>query len=580
MGTVKILLESLSVERAFEHIRWLTEEVGERISGTEEERKAAKYLRQVMGDYGLETELQEFEVYNSVPLHAELKVLSPEFRVIEAQAQGHSTSTLPEGVTGELLYLGAGSEADYEGREIKGKIVLAELSYSPPRPEKARLAACHGAKALVIMNWGRDKDPYLPKGAVKAVWGNPTPENFADIPRIPVLGISRAAGEYLKDLLSRSEVHVQLRAECVQRWDKVLQPLGRIRGTEEPEKFVLVGGHFDAWGKGATCNAAGNGLMLELARVLNQFRSQLRRSVVFAFWNGHEIAEAAGSTWYVDNFWDDITENAVAYINVDSPGLKGTHIYKCRATLELKRFVQEVGRQILGEEGLFEPMRGKMADQSFYGVGVPSIMGRTVFDERTLEKFHGATLGWWYHSDNDTLDKIDKEQFLKTMEMNLGYIFRLCSDEVLPMEFVTVAEDFVDRLRQIRPLEKGFLKLSSLIRRARELKEEAEKLELLKRRIGDVKEIAVMNDGLIKLSRILLPVLNTIVGKYGQDSYGLSNLDFPIPALYQLEEFSNLKPNDTNYKLLWTKLLRERNRVADALGAAVWLIKTVRKLLG
>ena len=260
--------------------------------------------------------------------------------------------------------------------------------------------------------------------------------------------------------------------------------------------------------------------------------------------------------------------------------MKGTHIYQCRATFELKSFVKDVERQVLGKEGLFVPMQGKVADQSFYGVGVPSIMGRTVFDEQTLQKFHGATLGWWYHSDNDTLDKIDKREFSKTMRVNLGYIFRLCNDRILPMEFITVAEELMARLKQIVVLEKGLLKLPQLVERAEKLKKEAMELEMIKKRIKDVEEITIINDCLMKLSRILLPVLNTIAGKYGQDSYGLSSLSFPIPALYQLERFSNLRPDDTDYKLLQTKLLRERNRIADALREAIWLIKTTRRLLG
>jgi len=582
MGLLKDLLGFLSVEKAFEHIRWLTEEVGERISGTEGDRKAAVYLKEVMESYGLETELQEFEVYNSHPLHAELRVIFPEERTIEAQAQAHIASTPPEGMEGELVYLGAGGEADYEGRDVEGKIVLAELSYSPPRPEKARLAARHGAKALIIMNWGREGDPYLPKGAVKAVWGNPTPETFGELPGIPVIGVSRAAGEYLRALLSRDEVRVWLRAECLQRWDRVLQPLGRIRGTREPEKFVLVGGHLDAWGKGATCNAAGNGLMLELARVFSRFKDRLQRSIVFAFWNGHEIAEAAGSTWYVDNFWDDVTENALAYINIDSPGLKGTSRYRVQAALELKSFAVEIAQEVLREEVGFAPMKGKFADQSFYGVGVPSIFGRTVYDPGELERTHGATLGWWYHSDADTLEKVDKGMFAKTMAVNAAYILNLSNAEVLPMEFVTVAREIGNVLEELEREGGELLGLAPLILQARRFHEMAEGLESLKEKAQRLPRnlVELVNRCLMELSRILLPVMCTVCGRYGQDSYGLSQLEQLFPSLQPLRRLARLDRGEEEFKLLHTKLLRERNRVADALRAAILTVEKTMRLVG
>ena len=59
---------------------------------------------------------------------------------------------------------------------------------------------------------------------------------------------------------------------------------------------MLVNGHLDAWAPGATCNATGDATMLELARVLAKHRNKIKRSVVFINWNGHEIAESAGST--------------------------------------------------------------------------------------------------------------------------------------------------------------------------------------------------------------------------------------------------------------------------------------------
>ena len=50
-------------------------------------------------------------------------------------------------------------------------------------------------------------------------------------------------------------------------------PVATIPGTDEPEKYFLVGGHLDSWYVGTTDNATGNAAMLELARVLNLHKS-------------------------------------------------------------------------------------------------------------------------------------------------------------------------------------------------------------------------------------------------------------------------------------------------------------------
>lgn len=82
---------------------------------------------------------------------------------------------------------------------MNDKIVLTDMTWAPPRPEKARIALEKKAKALIIMNWGTADNPVIQMGTIKSVWGNSTPESFKRIPQIPVMSITRAAGEYLAD---------------------------------------------------------------------------------------------------------------------------------------------------------------------------------------------------------------------------------------------------------------------------------------------------------------------------------------------------------------------------------------------
>ena len=70
------------------------------------------------------------------------------------------------------------------------------------------------------------------------------------------------------------------------------------------------------------------------------------------------------------------------------------------------------------------------------------------------------------------------------------------------------------------------------------------------------------------MSRCLTNVMFTYSDKFNQDSYGLSILSKPIPLLYETIALKEMDPATLDYKLLYTKLLRNRNRVADAIQAA------------
>jgi hypothetical protein len=76
-------------------------------------------------------------------------VLTPEEKVLAANTFGHSLEPLPEGLSGDLVYVDSGHFSDYDGKDVTGKITLSELSYSPGRHEKKqRIAAlCHLGQA-------------------------------------------------------------------------------------------------------------------------------------------------------------------------------------------------------------------------------------------------------------------------------------------------------------------------------------------------------------------------------------------------------------------------------------------------
>lgn len=573
------ILDELSVDQAWQHVLWLTENAPERISGSQDERTAAAYFQRTMEGYGLTAQTDVFEGYNSFPGTGYLKLVEPEEKAIDSQIYAHIASTPPGGITTELVYVGSGAVEEYSRLDVQGKTVLAELSYAPPRPEKARIAADHGAAAIVIVNWGLPEHEVLSYGAIKGVWGNPTPENMAEIPEIAGLGITRRDGEHLRSLCQQGRVVVHVEATCERGWMPLHQPWGRVAGTAEPDKFVMIGGHFDAWRPGVTDNAAGNAVKLELARVMARHRSELRRGMLCAFWTGHEIGDMEGSTWFLDNHWDDLNDNCAAYFNVDTVGMAGATRYAIASSNELARFHAAVEREVLGEAGARRRL-SRTGDQSFFGLGIPSLYAQYYHSAEDIARWNNATLGWWWHSAKDTLDKLDRDLFEKTLRAYAAYLWQFCTAPIVPLEFVSVAREFEGRLKELQSQAGGALDLSGAIEKAEAFRRSAQRLD------GHISTLAVggrepdeiawlVNGCLVKLSRILTPVGNTVAGKYGQDSYGLTALTRPLPGLYEVGTLAALDAKGEPHKLLLTRLIRGRNKVADALSDARWLIENL-----
>jgi hypothetical protein len=563
----KAIRGALSVDRAYKHMTFLVEEVGERLAGTESIQKAANYIRDELERCGLEARVDRFPIYQSYPGSAALRVLAPEERSIEALPSCHIPSTLDEGMSGELIYIGAGGYEDYDGLDVRGTIVLADMTWAPPRPEKARIALEHGAKALVILNWGTPDNPTIQRGAIKGVWGNPTPESFQQIPRIPAINVTKAAGEYLKDLCANGRVEVWFRADASQEWVLANQPVGVLRASEETDEFVLVGSHLEGWGKTAICNSSGNSMSMELARVLAQHRDKLKRNVIFTYWDGHEISEAAGSTYFVDANWDKLTKHCVAYVDIDNPGITGTSVPNSRSAPEIKDFLLQIVDEVWGNEGTWK-MPYKGGDQSFFGVGVPYISFATGYTPEELERLNWAFLSPWLHTEADTLDKVDRELYNRHLQFFATLVLRLCNSEPVPYDLSQPVALLASQLEDLKELASGIeaIDLDGLIGKTGRLRMA---IETLPRPVQTgPKARWLINEATIKASREI-SFLWTEADKYDQDPYGYSLIGQPVPRLLvPIQRLVALEPGCQDFNLWMTKFVRQRNRVSDAIDRA------------
>jgi hypothetical protein len=584
------IIQAVSAANVRRHVEHITTQIPSRLAGSPNARRMAEYSLQALRDAGADAAIHELPGLVSFPDKAEFRVVAPREIAIEANTLGHSLPTLPDGISGELIDVASGAIEEYKGRDATGKLTLSELSYHPARHEKQRIAGLMGAAGCVMMNWGHPENSAVPFGSVKPVWGNPTPENYkTGMPTLPCIGIARTAGLQLRQMLQQGPVRIWFRANVENGWRPVQITVGEIKPPGARD-FVLVGGHQDSWfGPQATDNAAGNACLMELARAFGQHRDELRRGLVFGFWTGHETGTMVGSSWFADRQWDRLREHAVAYVQIDQPGCAGTSEWSTGSNVELRRMHQAVEQEMLGGRPVHWHRAAKNGDSSFFGLGIPMIAGEGAFTAAELKATALAGLGWWHHSIENTIDKLDWNYMQDHLRVYAGWLWELCTAPVLPFEFVGVADQFIERLSALGKNGGDAIGLAGAVRRAEEFRTAAASLEeaaqtwRVRYADGQVKEDAaagILNTCLKRLSRALVPLASTARGTYGHDVYGYTPQGTMIPSLYDVPRLAALPHDSEERWMLETQLIRDRNRVSDVLWDCRTLIEDTLEGLG
>lgn len=581
------LIADLSVERVWADLERITREFPSRLAGTENSRRMAEFAWEQLQAAGLEARLEEFYGLVSFPEPALVRVIYPVQREIEAYTLGHSAST--DGLEGELVYVASGAESEYEGKDVRGKVTLSELSYSPARHEKAYIAWKRGSIAQIMMNWGDENNTAVPFGSMKSAWGNPTPETLeAEVPQLPCVGIARTDGLWLKRLCEQGTVRVWLRARAENGWRQLTMTSAELDTTPD-RQFVLLGGHMDSWfGPQATDNAAGDACILELARVFARQQDRLRRGLVVGLWMGHETGTMVSSTRFADINWDRLRAQCVAYLQIDQPAMTGTSVWNLHSTDEAQSFIVRATLEAAGGMPYRWHRQAKTGDMSFFGVGLPSLAGEMSFTDEEIRRTALATLGWWHHSLHNTLDKVDRNLLGLHLRVYTRWLWGLLTEPVLPFEYGPVADRLLRRLTELAAVEVPGIDLQGLVERARLLKALAERLDAqavawrgrLKAGAGEGGAADLVNRAMMRLARVLIPVTSTVVGPYGQDRYGHSWQSQVIPALVPYPKLAAWNLDSEEFQVWWVAVVRARNRVADALAQAVEIIRDALEELG
>lgn len=330
---------------------WMTDVYGPRLTGSPMLDKATEWAQQTLKDWGMQNVHTEawgpfgrgWEM-SSFQMHAK----SPNYFPIIAYPKAWSPSTNGM-ITGEVVYLQAGSEADlakYKGK-LKGKFILldtirevsewmdapakrlddkqllemANAGSPTPRPDRDytrlggfsfnnqlwKFLSDEQPAVIIDRNYKGDLGVVFATGA-RAAEGRAQAKDAKIIPQVTMSvehynRIFRMMQKGIPVTLS-----MELKANYTNPDEMEHNIIAEIPGTDLKDEVVMFGAHIDSWhtGTGATDNAAGSAVMMEAARILLQTIKetgiQPRRTLRLALWTGEEQG-LLGSRGYVrDHF--------------------------------------------------------------------------------------------------------------------------------------------------------------------------------------------------------------------------------------------------------------------------------------
>lgn len=538
--------------RMMAHLREL--ERWQKLSGSSDERASLAYVEKTMRSYGFVTRLIEHDAYISLPLRSEVLVDNNSLSSIT-----HSFSRKSrDWMSAPVVYLGTGADSDFAGQDVTGKFVLVE---GIAMPQVARRASLAGALGQIHIS----PHEHLHEMCISPVWGSPSMTKLGQLPTTVVVTVSDKDGRALRDQVkSGYSPSVQIRNDVDTGWRKtpilVADLMPSCDEDDGSPPFAMLSGHHDTWYFGVMDNGAANATMMEVGRLCAQHSRDLRRGLRICFWSGHSHGRYSSSAWYADRNWTELERRCVAHVNIDSTGGKGAHILRNAAAMsELRDVASEAISSETGETYVGS-RRTRAGDDSFGGIGIPSMFGPL------SEQTSGATsnhtkLGWWWHTPQDTIDKVDETLLIRDTKVVAHAVWKLVSSSILPLNYRTFIDEMLVELKSLSELLADRFSIGEMQEACEGLQNAIETLSAVEPSGREDR----INSAIMRLSRGLIPISYTTGDRFDHDPA------LPVPAwatLHPLRVLAATAPGSDDEKFANVGAIRAYNRALQGLKVA------------
>ena len=409
----EIYNQVLTNSKCYSWLDYLSNNIGQRLSGSDNAGKAVLYTQAQLETLGLDrVYLQEVMVPKWVRGEKETaSIQSGKTKTkVPICALGGSVATPKNGVLAEVIEVHSLKELETLGTEkIKGKIVFFNRPMDrsllntfeayggavDQRGAGAREASKFGALGVIVRSMNLRLDDFPHTGWM----------GYRDIPKsqyIPAAAISTNGAELLsQSLKDNPKLKFYFRQSCRQ-YDDVLSynVVGEIKGSAHPEKIIVVGGHLDSWdlGDGSHDDGAGVVQSMEVFRIFKSMGHKPKNTIRVVLFMNEENGGRGGDKY-----------NELAQTN------KENHIFALESDcggFTPRGFSFECGEanftKVQTWKPLFEPYMAATFVKGHGGSDIEPLQSKTIVkaglkpdSQRYFDYHHAAT---------DTFDAVDKRE--------------------------------------------------------------------------------------------------------------------------------------------------------------------------
>lgn len=419
---------------------------GFRTAGTPAENEAADWLVNQMNQIGLSGVTKENVDVDAWEFHgATVDLMNPEFETMYAGSFSGLEGTTEDGIMGQIVYVGEGTSKDYEGTDVREKIVLIDTDayYTYWYNLVFEEAQARGAKAIIAAVTDRGPGTYRDDLiTIQNVQG------FVDIPAVMMnkrdSEILRTAVKKEKNLTANIKIDVKVTGNAQAHY-----VYGMIEG-KNPESKIIYSAHYDAYWDGFLDNASACGTIMTIAKAMIESGYQPDSTILFVANGAEEYGRMGsaydyciGSTAIVKNH-PEWVDNAKACFNFELTAHNQMDRFTITVTAGYaKWFGKLIERTGLVDEYTVIPTSISGADNIvFTKAGIPTCMNiSTCFNGDDSESASN-----YDHTQYDNIERYDTKAF---DEVNRIYgVLGMLIDKapVIEMDFHAYTSDFWDRI--------------------------------------------------------------------------------------------------------------------------------------
>jgi len=426
----KLASRTLLSEKAYCNLASLCDDVGNRLSGSENYNRAVVWALKTMKDAGLQNvHTEKVMVPRWVRNRESAHLISPCNHELSMLGLGMSVPTPKGGITADVLVVSSLDElASMKDEEVKGRIVLFEFPFesygqgSRIRFAGPSAAAKKGAVAMImrsVTHLSLDT-PHTGSLGYKA--------GIAKIPAAAVSVENAAMMRRMWEKRQKIQVHLEMSCETLPDVESA-NVIGELKGSENPGEIILVSGHLDSWdvGQGAQDDGVGCVLALQAVQMIKEEGLKPARTIRVVFFANEENGTRGGEA-YLNAHGNELKDHIVAIESDAGNGLASGFSLEILPKEKNTPEMIKTHRVLENIKPILEPLGAAKFSPGFAGVDIEPIVKAGV---PGLGMKHDTTHYWEvHHSKADTFEKIKKDDLAKNAAILAVTVYSLANSSL------------------------------------------------------------------------------------------------------------------------------------------------------